>query len=72
MGLDKTTIDYETLVTSGYGVDNDVNLVKRNTVSFYSDEGWIMAGEGLQFDELAKQVGIIEEQPEGEVRGEKK
>lgn len=71
LALDKTTIDYEKLVTSGYGVDNDVNIVKRNTVSFYSDEGWILAGEGLQFDNLAKQVGIAVEEPEGEVRADK-
>mmetsp|Transcript_17225 Transcript_17225/g.35477 ORF Transcript_17225/g.35477 Transcript_17225/m.35477 type:complete len:584 (+) Transcript_17225:142-1893(+) len=60
LALDHTTIDYEKLKTADYGVDNDVNLTKHNTASFYSDEGWMLAGEGLQFDELAKQVGLSE------------
>ncbi|GMH70432.1 hypothetical protein TL16_g05404 [Triparma laevis f. inornata] len=56
-------IDYDNLDSSEYGVDGD-DLGWRNTVSFLGEEGWLVGGEGLMFEDIAEKLGLAPPKPE--------
>ena len=67
LALHDSVIDYDNLESDEYGVDNDDIGVRRNTLSFRADEGWMLPGEGLLFEQIAEKLGLAPPKPE-EVR----
>ncbi|GMH67103.1 hypothetical protein TrLO_g1847 [Triparma laevis f. longispina] len=61
--LQGSLIDYDNLDSSEYGVDGD-DLGWRNTVSFLGEEGWLVGGEGLMFEDIAEKLGLAPPKPE--------